>query len=485
MAKKKAAPKKKAAVAAPVKRKRVDRVSIWVGAGREAATDGMFAAAAQAVSDATGLKGVCLGSEQEDAQVGLPLPALCLRYLFQSTVLTLGRVIQLAGRFGSCKTAFLNELMRWHMVYGGGGALAECENKDAQLMRKSILEYNPMWLRRIEFGEANTLQQWQQFLTASLIQFQTALDMPGGPGRTIPICFGIDSLTAVDSQTEIDKTTEAGHASLGYAVQANLITRYMRQAVVERLRGYPFTICGTNHLKQKIEATTNGMPPGNKSPGGEAVNFMATFLIEMNRIQDVATMQYEGIRVGFKLEKNSIGPSRKRIEAELLWWWEPDPISPGNFRQRIAWDWHTATIDLLNSFSDPKSKKKTLGAMLKEITGLVKDTKSTSHSRILGYSEPTENRLLGLALEARPDLLDQMYPLLGINRYSVFQPGMDYQQMLTDAQQRIADAAPIYEPTQLPTIQEQYAGPSADFDPEAPPEDDVPTEGEGDGDGSA
>jgi RecA/RadA recombinase len=464
MAKKRAA--KKMASPQPVKKAKRKGLqpSIWVGPEREHAVDQMFAAAVQAVRDATELDGLYLGSEMDAVHVGLPLPALCLRYFFQSTVFPLGRVIQLAGPFGSCKTAFLDELMRWHMVYGGGGAIAECEGKDASLMRHGILDYNPVWLRRIEYGEANKLEDWQQFLTASLIQFQTVMDMPGGPGRTIPILFGVDSLTAVDTATEIAKVAEAGHSSLGYATQANLITRFMRQGVVGRLRGYPFTICGTNHLKIKMEAPRPGMPPGTKTPGGEAVNFMATFLVEMHRVKDISTAHYEGIRVSFKLEKNGIGPGRKKFEAQLLWWWEPDET--GETRQRFAWDWHTATIELLLSFSEPKSTKKTLGQALKDITGIVKDSASQSHSRVLGITEPTENRIVGQALEARPDLLAQLYPLLGINRYSVFEPGMDYLAMLDRARHTVAEAAPIYDTATLPELDAEQSGASPEFTPE-------------------
>lgn len=470
MAKKKAA---KAAVKKSAKKaKKKERVKdIWVGSNRDKSVDGMFAAAVTAVSDATGLEGIYLGAEMDKAIVGLPLPALALRYLFQSTVFPLSRVIQFAGPFGSCKSALLYELMRWHMVYGGGGALAECENKDAVLMRHGIMQYNPMWLRRITYGEANALEEWQSFLTANLIQFKTALDMPGGPGRTIPICMGIDSVTAVDTRGEIAKTAEAGHAQLGFATQANLITRFMRQGVVGHLRGYPFTIAGTNHLKIKMEQPKGapGMAPATKTPGGEAVNFMATFLVEMARVKDIATADYEGIRVSMKMAKNSIGPSRRKIEACMLWWWEPDPDKPENHRQAFAWDWDTATVELLQSFWAPDSKKKTLGKALQEITGIVKDTVSTSHSRVLGITEPVENRVVGAALERRLDLLEKIYPLLGINKYSVFQPGMDYRSMLEDSQKRVAEAAPIYEPQSLPSLQMSDVDPSGTFNPEEEP----------------
>lgn len=467
MAKKKAVKKK---AAAPVKKaKRQGRLgSLWVGPQRDQSIDTMFASALEPIKAATGMEGISLGTDMDRVIVGLPLPALCLRYIFQSTVFPLGRVIQFAGPFGSCKSALLYELMRWHFVYGGGGALAECENKDAVQMRHGILQYNPTWLRRITYGEANHLEQWQSFLTANLIQFQTALDIPGGPGRTIPICAGIDSLTAVDTLKESDKVTDAGFSSLGFAQQANLITRFMRQGVVHRLRGYPFTIAGTNHLKQKIETQGKpGAPPTNKSPGGEAINFMATFLVETRKIKDIDREDYEGIRIGMTMAKNSIGPSRKRIEAQLLWWQEMDRETQ-QFKQRFVWDWDTSTVELLLSFLEPKSTKKTLGGALKDITGIVKDPGGKAHSRVLGIREPVEYRVVGQALEQRPDLLAQIYPMMGISNYSVFQPGMDYRAMLESAQNTIAEAAPIYtENSNLPTLSPEDVGATTTFTPEA------------------
>jgi RecA/RadA recombinase len=467
---KKAAPKK----AAPKKKTR--QPSIWVGNQRDASLDSMFAAIATAVSDQTGMDGILLGDVVDKTIVGLPFPALVLRYLFQSVVLPLGRIVQLAGKFGSCKSALLYEIMRWHASYGGGSALAECENKDASMMRAGIMEYNEMWLRRIEFGPADTLQEWQKFLTSNLLQFKTVMDAPGGPGRTIPICMGIDSLTATDSETEIAKVEEAGHSSIGYATQANLITRYMRQGVVKHLRGYPFTIVGTNHLKNSMEQSPVPGVKLTKTPGGDAVNFMATFLLEMERVKDIATQDYDGIRVKIKMAKNSIGPSRKTAEAQLLWWQAPDP-NTGNFRQRFVWDWDTASVELLLSFTDPKSKNRTLGNAMKEIHGIVRDTASTSHSRVLGYDSPVPHRVLGAALERRLDLLDALYPMLGISKYSVFQPGLDYRVMLEQATKTLAEAQPIYNTVEMPTLHASDSGTFAvEEDPtitemEAPAED--------------
>ncbi len=433
--------KKKAASAKTRKR----QVSEWAGDARERNIDAMFDSMRYAAKNSLGRDDITVGTEAERMLVGLPLPALCLRYVFQSNIFPLSRVLQLAGPQGSCKSAFLYELFRWHCTYGGGACLAECENKDAAMMRNGVLQRNSLWLSRMTVGPANAMEEWQRFLTTNLQLFRGAMDAPGGPGRTIPICFGIDSLTAVDTQGNIDKTAEAGHASLGFAQLANLIARYMRQAVVPNLRGYPFTIVGTNHLKHKIDAASRpGMPPATTAPGGDAVPFMATFLIETNRIADINTSDYEGVRIKIKMAKNNLGAPRKAIEADFLWWQRM--LEDGNWQQEFAWDWDAASIDLLLRFKTIKGRT-TLYNNLMSIVDLHTESGKRVWSKALGIAskEPVPYRTAGWMLEQRPDLLEQLYPLLGINRYSYFQPGLDYRHMLEQAkQQGVTESATLY-----------------------------------------
>lgn len=405
--------------------------SAWTGQQRDASLSSVFESMrTKAQTDLGG--DVSIGSEEEANLVGLPLPALCLRYLFQSTVFPLSRIIQIVGEEGSCKSSFLYELMRWHCIFGGGAVLAENENKDSPELRKSILEWREDWLSRVITKPTYSLEEWQDVFSAFLRYARESQDAPGGSGRTVPICIAVDSIMATAPQSEIDAVLKEGHAVRGYALAANLVARYMR-VLPSQLQNYPFTLAGTNHLKPGTDA--RGLPTST-TPGGKSVKFMETYEIEMKRAQnaDIDLKDHGGLRLKFVAKKNSLGPSRKTITAEMLWCNERDPA--GFVRQKTVWDWDTATIDLLAAFENTTGKK-TVFNRLKEITGITIASKSNrmAYSKILGVpaSNPISFREMGALLEQRPEILAEVYPEIGIMVRKEFQPGVDYRQTVSEA----------------------------------------------------
>jgi RecA/RadA recombinase len=397
----------------------------WGAENREQSLDSMFETMRQEAARELGRDDISIGTEAEALLVGLPLPALCLRYLFQSTVYPLSRIIQITGEEGSCKSAFQFEMMRWHHVYGGGSVFIENEHKDSPELRQSLLQWNQQWLRRHETVQTFCLEEWMNVLTVSTNVARHQQDMPGGPGHTIPIMFSVDSLMATAPRESIDKIEREGHATRGFALAANLISSYMR-TMPARIQNFPFTICGTNHLKPSTDFMGR---PTHTIPGGKSVKFMETFEIEMHRAPsgDIDKLDYGGIRCRLVARKNSLGPSRKQIVAELLWWHED---IDGITRQRTAWDWDTASVNLLLSFETAKGKQ-TLYNRLKEICPITVKNKQMAKCPTLGINDHVEYRVIGAALERRPDLLAQIYGVLGIQQRRAFQPGMDYRDLLS------------------------------------------------------
>lgn len=415
----------------------------WIGDQRDDSLNSMFSSMQGQAQLDLGQK-ISIGSEAESMLVGLPLPALCLRYLFQSTTFPLSRITQITGEEGSAKSAFLYEMFRWHMVYGGGAILAENENKDSPELRNSILQWHTPYLSRLIITSTHSLEGWQDVFTKFVEMARRNQDDKAGPGRTVPIIFAVDSLMSTAPNAEIEAVNRDGHASRGYALAANLIARYMR-TMPDRIREYPFSVVGTNHLKPGTDA--RGLPTSTV-PGGKAVKFMESFEIEMRKAAqcDIDRLEYGGLRLKLIAKKNSLGPSRKSITAEMLWWYADD--GDGTFRQQTAWDWDAATVELLMSFENVKGKK-TIYKRLMDICD-IQVSKSTrmAWSRTLGISKDDAQpyRVVGTALEQRPDLLSQMYQVLGITPRRPFQPGVDYRDLLETAKEEAnTTAADLYQ----------------------------------------
>lgn len=403
--------------------------------------------ASRVVDPSAILSAICSKSRAEDGTraavsserggvVGLYLPSLAVRYLFQVDVFPLSRIYQLTGEEGSLKSSLLWEIFRWHLMSGGLAFLAANENKDSPEMRNSIYQWSSVYADRTAVEDTYSMEGWQKFVTMMMQRLAAIMDDPKGPGRTLPSCFGIDSITATAPQSEIDDIKKTGFAKKGFALLANLISRYMK-VLPGLMQDYPLTIVGTNHLKPATTAT--GLPTAN-IPGGKSVKFMETFELELKKAPqaDIDTTDYAGLRIRILGRKNSVGQSRKAIHAELLWWRQPD--ANGKIRQYSAWDWATADIELLVGLADTPGKK-TLHNEIQKYTGIVVDSKSKrlAYSDVLGYpksGEPVPYRTLGYALLARPDILDAIYPYLGIQKCVQFKPGQDYMQAVEEARQQ-------------------------------------------------
>lgn len=413
------------------------------------------------------------GSEAEQLIVGLPLPALCLRYLFQSTVYPLSRMAIITGQEGSCKSAMLYEMFRWHRLFGGRNILLECETKDSPDLRTSILGYDS---KACGMKRCHSLEEWQKALTWFIEDSQkrmTGTKERPGPGRIIPFCIGIDSLMATASEENIKKILEQGYADRAHPLEALKISQFMK-VWPQKLFRWPFSVIGTNHLKP----TTDFMGrPGRNLPGGMSLKFQETYELEMARTGDIHRADHDGISVTITTRKNSLGPSRKQIKATLVWWNEYEEVPPEvkdqvvnedainavagipqvQSRQRTMWNWHSASIDLLLEI---QSKDRTRWKKIEEFLDLKAERSKGNMvwSRALGI--PSEDKVpfnqAGAMLEERPDILNRLHALLGIRERFEFEPGKDFQQQMVDAKTFAAahitdNVGPSMEPDPLET----------------------------------
>ncbi len=368
---------------------------------------------------------VFTGKESESRLVGLQLPALALRYLYQCNIMPLSRVEQITGTQESCKSAFLYEKYRWIRCNGGKNYHIENESKDSDSLRLSIMNYD---YSAVDPFISESLDEWQTYLTyltgdKAVKRVLIGTKEAPGPGKTVPIGFGVDSLTAKASREVQNKMEEQGYADRVHPVDALKLSSYLK-FMPQKLVGWPFWFGAINHLKPQKTAVG---AIDYHTPGGYSIKFQETFETRLARIADVDSGD-NGVLIKFVTQKNSLGPGRKTINAAFRWYFDKD-----TGRQRSYWDWHSATIDLL----DKGLKSGSMRSSCMEVCDI--HTKSAGGkkvwSRALGIpeSDPVSYGEAGMVLESRPELLTQLHKLLGVREYSIFKPGIDYNQQLKNA----------------------------------------------------
>jgi hypothetical protein len=391
---------------------------------RIVSVDDALAAILDDARERFGEEKVYSGKESEARLVGLYLPALSLRYFYQCNILPLSRMCLITGTQESCKSAYLYEHYRWFRCNGGKAYHVENESKDSDALRSSILNYDN---NACDLLISDSLEDWQQYLSYLTNDKTVKAKLLGtkdapGPGKVVPLAFGVDSLTAKASREIQAQMEERGHADRVHPIDAMKISSFLKY-MPQRLVGWPFMFMAINHLKP-----TKG-PTGAidyHTPGGYSIKFQETFEVRMQRIGDIDSGD-NGVLIKFTTQKNSLGPGRKSIQAAFRWFFDEGG------RQHSYWDWHSATIELL----DKGLKTSALRSACMDICDI--RTKSAggkrAWSKALGITEgdALPYAALGQLLESKPEMIAALHKVLGVREYTVFKPGVDYGQQLKDA----------------------------------------------------
>ena len=364
--------------------------------------------------------------------LGIPSPSLALSYGLGSNVIPLSRVMQLAGKTGSFKSAFAWDMVRIILEVCEQGADAgiplipesvqynETENKAAPDFTRSILENRPQYDGIYCLEEPKFMDDWMCNMTRKAKEWESLFDTAkGGPGWVIPLCLVVDSLVAAAPREEFDKLLKEGSLGRGYPLSANLLSKWA--AMMPGLIGNrPILFIATNHLKDDI-ATQPGMLLQHV-PGGRAFQHMESLEFHMSKMKDTVSAKLTGAVVKIKFQKNCLGDSRRTIEVPIQWAYDLD--EEGKKRQWTMWDWPKASIDLLTAIEikRPDIHKKvqkvldlnvSTGRVWSSALGIPKESKVSVHEA-------------GCILEENSGILDVLLPILGIRQGRFFLPGMDF-----------------------------------------------------------
>jgi hypothetical protein len=377
----------------------------WNGRNRGKALDSFFRRQVEEIRKKTGSEGVYLGSETKNLVIGIPCPSLAYEFLTANDCFILNLVYHVVGPPGVCKSALLAEMIRWFRVAGGGGELIENEDKFNPSWYESILTPE-VFRKSVPIYDSDSVEAWQDFVTLGINQAKRACvgtkEAPG-PGRIVPIVWGVDSIMGKPCREEQEKIvgeigkdglrgkTGEGHASRGWALAAQLITRYMR-TIPKELSGWPFAMVLINHLRTAKDDMGHTV---RNTGGGDLVKFQESFELELQKVgghkKMIACADYEGMTISLSCEKNSFGPGHRKIRTRILWWDEENPET-GNWEQKTVWDWDWATVDLLNSLTAGEKSSPRFKALLKDADFHIDCTSSAeienrAWSRTVGMKE--------------------------------------------------------------------------------------------------
>lgn len=369
-------------------KKQQEKVAVWQGEGRVSALDTYFQGALAAARKEFGHNAVMAGSASDHLVVGIPCPALPFEYLIGQSVFPLSLIMQINGPPGSLKSSLLYEIFRWFRMAGGGAILNENETKFAPDLARSIIRYREGEVGLI-LNRCTSVESWQTQMTYWIQKLQkdfTGTKDNPGPGRTVPVVIGVDSIMGKLSEESQEKIGKDGSAGRAFPIEALSITNYMK-TVPQWIDGWPFALILNNHLKMGQDDKGNQV---RRTAGGVGVNFQESFEIETKVSKSrLKSASWEGRQIRLRCEKNSFAPGHRSIETRMLWWHETNPQT-GEQEQVTVWDWDWATVKMLY---DTMTYRK--GRELQRLRDLgfhiampkVSDVENTAWSKNLGMTE--------------------------------------------------------------------------------------------------
>ena len=379
------------------------------------------------------------------SDVGLRLPHLSLRVLFQRATLPMERTIIVFGPPKSNKSAFVYYFYDLFAQNGGKYLHLESEDKDTPEFRLSLTGYDSKagWVRRCE--------SLTDLMTGTKLLFDKYCERcqsAGGPGKRAPLVIGVDSLTAklTDEAAGVMDSND-GAPGRRFADEARALADWFRY-IPGKLQGWPVCLFAVNHDKPKP-----GQHPGqvqHHAPGGVAPNYYATYVILAQKIGSVKQNAegWEGNRIKFRMERSALGSEGNTIEAELMWCVSKGVSRSGKASafQETYWNWDKATTELLYSIAENKEKYGRRGRMVKELLGITKVTGGRYAASGLGIStkDPLPPREFAQELEKRDDLLKDLEPYLGIIKSTPYKPGQDFDEQLAEAANALDDFLPQF-----------------------------------------
>lgn len=392
----------------------------------EKKTDPFMSAIVKTVADRRGASGALMASEYRNYQWGVPLPHLMLEYLFGLNVIPYPALIEAAGLPGSCKSALLQYLLGVYAAQDFSAAMIETEGKMSSTLLESILGENaekvfilpgPLPQEEWQSELLQMLKLYRKHFAASLKEYKKS---KGKTPLMRPMLIGLDSLGGSPSLDSIATVDKEGSAGRSFPIEALKNKRFFEQ-VPTRLRDLPLTLIYTNHEKPEGmgEAKAFGPPPPKerKSKGGITPAYFCgirLFFEQASKPQQIRKgiwQQNLTVEVG----KNSFNQKGTRLFLTMEWEKSVDSETNTELQTtRFLWGkalarWLAPSVP---GFAyDRDAVKKFLTVTYES------DTKYSCKELDLKSVSP---ETIGDAIEARPELVEQLRPYMGIKTFNVW-----------------------------------------------------------------
>lgn len=360
-----------------------------------------------------------IASDSARFATGIPLKELSLMYLLGLNILPLAKCLGVAGKAGSCKSAFGFDLVRRVCEYNGYAAMQETEaGKVSEVLVRSIIQDKYIDAHRFSITPCASIDQVQ----GALLKYTEGFKH-NDPGASIPMMFLVDSLTGSDTDEAIEKLDRDGSTGRGFAIGALSWSTFFKM-YPQKLVGWPIGLVYINHMKESPPPPGQGHLPNKKrTPGGDSQWFHASIYIYTAVIKEgrAATRDIDGDTIDCPneyrtirlfTEKNSLAPGKKPMVVDFVWYWDEEG------RQHSYWDWESATAELVAKQQAGDSDVPVpVRKELREICDLT-CSKGRYTSERLGM-EDVNGVTVGAAIHRDPELMAQLMKFFHISTYPV------------------------------------------------------------------
>ena len=356
-------------------------------------------------------------------QYGVGISHLIMQYLFGLNVIPYPAIIELAGPPGSCKSAFLQYLMRLYLEQMFSAVMLETEGKMSGTLLNSILEEHAE--SAVIYPGLNTQELWQRTMTSVLKAYRkyyadTLKQFQKGKGELArPLLLGLDSLGAAPSEDSVDAISKTGAAERTFPVEALKNSRYFAQ-LPTRLRDLPVTVIYTNHEMKKISEGPQfgfGGPVERSTKGGATPDFFCGIRLFFEQASKPVEIKKGVFQQNLAIEvyKNSFNQKGNRITLTMEWSKEIDQETNTEI-QHTKFLWGKALVNYLAPNApgfkyDREAVKKFLTVTRQS------DTKFSCKELGISDMNPEE---LGNIIESNTEIVDKLRPYLGIKKWNEY-----------------------------------------------------------------